>query len=319
MKTSLKAVSLIVTLCSAWILPTPAADKGKDKKTAPSFPVVWSITEGLKAPESAYLDPVTGFLFLSQIGEGGGKAKDGDGWISKLTVDGKMVKDKWVTGLNAPKGIRSYKNTLWVSDITRIVGIDIAKGKIIHDVEVKDAQFLNDIATGPDGTVYVSDMAAGIVYAHKEGKTSVFVEGAEIEHPNGLLVHGGNLYLGGWGKNLKDDFSTDPLGRLLAIDLNTKKQTAITAKPTGNLDGVEVDGAGGFVVTDWRAGKILHINKRGRARILMSLPRGTADHAFLTDKKWLILPEMLENKLTAFDLSKAIGGAARNEKKKKSR
>mgnify|MGYP002629777321 CR=1 FL=1 len=316
MKLSLKSLSLLTGLSTALTLSLSAADKAKAKKDAQSFPVVWSITEGLKAPESAYVDPKSGFLFLSQIGEGGGKAKDGDGWISKLTIEGKMVEDRWVTGLNAPKGVRSHENTLWVSDITRIVGIDIAKGKIIHDIEIEGALFLNDVATGPDGTVYVSDMAAGKVYAHKNGKTSVFVEGPEIEHPNGLLVHGGKLYLGGWGKNLKDDFSTDPLGRLLAIDLKTKKQTAITPKPTGNLDGVEADGTGGFVVTDWRAGKVFHIKKRGKVRTLMSLPQGTADHAFLPYKKWLILPEMLVNKLTAFDLSKAIDGGKSNAKKK---
>ena len=51
---------------------------------AEKFPVVWEISEGLKAPESAYLDEPSGLLFLSQIGEGGGAGKDGDGWISKL-------------------------------------------------------------------------------------------------------------------------------------------------------------------------------------------------------------------------------------------
>ncbi len=30
---------------------------------------------------------------------------------------------------------------------------------------------------------------------------------------------------------------------------------------------------------------------------------GTADHAYLPDKKLLILPRMLENKVTAYDLS----------------
>lgn len=288
--------SLLLTASITLALNLQAAD----------FPIKWQITEGLQAPESAYLDHQTGHLFLSQIGKGGGKGVDGDGWISKLTPDGKMVKDKWVTGLNAPKGIRSHQNTLWVSDITELVAIDIKAGKILKKVAIKNAKFLNDVATGPDGTVYVSDMVAGIVYAHKAGQTSVFAKGKAIEHPNGLLVHDGKLYLGGWGKNLQEDFSTNPLGRLLAIDLQTKKRTVITKKPTGNLDGVEVDGKGGFVVTDWRAGKVFHISKKGRAKEIMTFPRGTADHAFLTDKKLLILPEMLEAKLTAFDLSSLI-------------
>ena len=54
-------------------------------------PVVWEVTEGIKAPESAYWDAEAGVLFLSQIGGGGGTAKDGDGWISKLSREGKVT------------------------------------------------------------------------------------------------------------------------------------------------------------------------------------------------------------------------------------
>ncbi len=291
---------ILITLLAAFSLTLTRNGSAAD------FPVKWKITEGLKAPESAYLDPHTGFIFLSQIREGGGKADDGDGYITKLSVNGKIITEKWATGLSAPKGIRSHGDTLWVSDITRLVAIDIPTGKIKKKVEIKNAKFLNDVATSPDGTVFVSDMVAGIIYSHKDGKTSVFAKGKAIEHPNGLLVHEGKLYLGGWGKNLQDDFSADPLGRLLAIDLKSKKWKVITKKPTGNLDGVEVDGKGGFVVTDWRAGKVFHISGKGNTKLLMTLPRGAADHAFLTDKMWLILPEMLEGKLTAFDLSKVI-------------
>jgi sugar lactone lactonase YvrE len=293
------------TLLSIVLFASGSVGQSAEKISQP-YPVVWTITDGIEAPESAYLDPKTRHLFLSQIGKGGGMAKDGDGWISKLTPEGKMLKNKWVTGLNAPKGIRSHGDLLWVSDIDRIVAISISQAKIVKSIAIENAKFLNDVATGPDGTVYVSDMIAGIVYAHKNGKTTVFAEGKQIEHPNGLLVHKGSLYLGGWGKNLQDDFSTKPLGRLLAINLKTGKQRAITRKPTGNLDGVEVDGKGGFIVTDWRAGKIFRITGKGKTTALIQLPRGTADHAFLTDRNWLILPEMLENKISAIDLGKAV-------------
>ena len=33
-----------------------------------------------------------------------------------------------------------------------------------------------------------------------------------------------------------------------------------------------------------------------------TLPKGTADHAYLPDKQLLILPRMLENKVTAYSL-----------------
>ncbi|MCH2125515.1 MAG: hypothetical protein MK165_12020 [Pirellulaceae bacterium] len=270
------------------------------------IPVIWQITEGLQAPESAYVDHDSGILFLSQIGEGGGDGKDGDGWISKLSVQGEMLENKWVEGFNSPKGLRSHEGTLWVSDIDRIVAINIEAGEVIKEVPVPEAQFLNDLATGPDGAVYVADMLASKVYKYHNDELSVYLEGSLIESPNGLLVSDGQLILGAWGLNIQEDFSTQILGRLIEIDMTTLKRRVITTKPTGNLDGVESDGLGGYTVTDWRAGKVFHIAGNGTTRTLLEFDMGAADHAFLIDSKTLILPHMMDNTLTAYDLSEAI-------------
>ena len=268
--------------------------------------VLWSINENIKAPESCYYNKSTGHLYISQIGEGGGMGKDGDGWISKYDLKGKLIKDKWAVGLNAPKGLRSDGSRIWVTDIDRIVSYNINSGVKEHDIKIDGAKFLNDLACSKDGTVYFSDMIASKIYQYKNKKISVLVEGAEIEHPNGLLVEGENLIIGAWGKEIQDDFTTKTLGRLLSLNLKTKKITPITAKPLGNLDGVESDGKGGYVVTDWIAGKVFHVLKLGTSKTLATFPKGAADHAFIADKKILILPEMLENKVGAFDLSPLI-------------
>ena len=268
--------------------------------------VLWSINENIKAPESCYYNKSTGHLYISQIGEGGGMGKDGDGWISKYDIKGKLIKDKWAVGLNAPKGLRSDGSRIWVTDIDRIVSYNINSGVKEHDIKIDGAKFLNDLACSKDGTVYFSDMIASKIYQYKNKKISILIEGADIEHPNGLLVEGENLIIGAWGKEIQDDFTTKTLGRLLSLNLKTKKITPITAKPLGNLDGVESDGKGGYIVTDWIAGKVFHVQKSGTTKTLATFPKGAADHAFIADKKILILPEMLENKVGAFDLSPLI-------------
>ena len=268
--------------------------------------VLWSINENIKAPESCYYNKSTGHLYISQIGEGGGMGKDGDGWISKYDIKGKLIKDKWAVGLNAPKGLRSDGSRIWVTDIDRIVSYNIDSGVKEHDIKIDGAKFLNDLACSKDGTVYFSDMIASKIYQYKNKKISILIEGADIEHPNGLLVEGGNLIIGAWGKEIQDDFTTKTLGRLLSLNLKTKKITPLTAKPLGNLDGVESDGKGGYVVTDWIVGKVFHVLKSGTSKTLATFPKGAADHAFIADKKILILPEMLENKVGAFDLSPLI-------------
>src|SRR5215831_4006902 len=103
------------------------------QSSAPAPTAVWTLSADLNAPESAYYDATSNAIFVSSI-NGDVLAKDGNGYISRLTTDGKVVNPKWATGLNAPKGLRSVGGTLWVSDIDEVVAIDIASGRITSRV-----------------------------------------------------------------------------------------------------------------------------------------------------------------------------------------
>ncbi|MEO5698418.1 MAG: hypothetical protein ABIQ60_14930 [Burkholderiaceae bacterium] len=265
----------------------------------------WSFSEGVNAPESAYLDPGSGYLFISQIGlRPGGTPMDktGTGVISKLTPNGKVIDARWVTGLNSPKGLRSHGGTLWVSAVDEVVAIDIASGAVKSRIPVPGAKFLNDVATAPDGTVYVSDMLTSKIHSIKEGRVGTFAEGEDLEYPNGLLVEGNSLVVAAWGKP-EADFSTKVPGHLYRLDLTTGAKTLITPRPIGNLDGLESDGRGGYIVSDWVAGKILSIAANGDMRLLRQMKQGTADIAYLSASRTLIVPHMLENSVQAYDLS----------------
>lgn len=277
--------------------PETAASDNEETTESDASPVLWEVSEGLQAPESVYFDADSGFLFVSQVGGGGPTAKDSDGRIAKLSIDGEVIDGKWIEDLHAPKGLRSHGGRLWVSDIDRIVGIDIEKGEVAETVDIDGAKFLNDVACDADGAVYVSDMTTSKIHRYKAGEISVFAEEADLENPNGLLVDGDRMIVAAWG-------SDDTPGRLFSLDLETGAKTVITEKPTGNLDGVEVDGKGGYIVTDWMEGKVLQVAGDGETKTVMELEQGTADHALLADKNILILPRMSENKVTAYDLNK---------------
>jgi hypothetical protein len=258
----------------------------------------WAVTEGINAPESVYVDADDGFIFVSNIG-GAPDQRDGNGYISKLGTDGKVIATQWVTGLNAPKGLRSYKGTLWTADLDEVVSIDIASGKVASRVKIDGAKFLNDVACGPDGTVYVSDTVGSRIFAVKDGKATVFAEGDDIEYPNGLLVEGDKLTVAGWGKP-EADFTTKVPGRLFSLDLKTKKKTLITPQPFGNIDGIESDGQGGYIVSDYLAGKIMQVGADGKSTVVKQLKQGTADIAYMPAQKLVIVPLMSENKIAAY-------------------
>jgi sugar lactone lactonase YvrE len=269
-------------------------------QNAASLPIRWEVSEGFESPESVYFHRSSGALFVSNVGKGGATDKDGGGYISRLTLEGKMSRAKWVAGLNAPKGMRSHGGTLWVSDIDRLVGIDIAKGEVVHQIQIEGARFLNDVATDQQGSVYVSDMLASKIYRFKDGKLSVLAEGDQLENPNGLLVHRNRLVVAAWGTGIGDDFSTTTPGRLFSLNMDGKDKRLITPNPAGNLDGVEALDDKGYVVSDWYAGKVHFVSQDGTLKLLLQLPRGAADLAYLPSQRLLIVPQMLENKVTAF-------------------
>lgn len=299
------AVLTCTVACTSSSEPPASAENAETASALPAQAAApragWTVTDGIATPESVYFDEASGFLFTSQI-DGQPTDRDGNGRIVKLNADGTMAAADWVTGLNAPKGLRAHGGTLWTADLDEVIGIDIATGRITSRVKVGGAQFLNDVAVGGDGTVYVSDFLANRIYAVKDGSVSTFAEGEQLEYPNGLLVEGNRLIVGAWGKP-EADFTTKVPGRLYALDLASKQKALITQQPFANIDGVESDGRGGYLVSDYIAGKILRVTASGESRDVRQFTAGTADIGFIPSIGAVIVPHMNENKIAAYDIS----------------
>jgi sugar lactone lactonase YvrE len=265
----------------------------------------WSLCDLCGNPESAYYDPESKMLFISNV-EGAPNVKDGKGSIQMVNASGKMLNAKWVTGLNAPKGMRAHKGVLWVSDIDQVLSIDIRTGQITRRLKVDGAKFLNDVAIDSIGTVFVSDMLDDKIYQIINNTVGTFFASPLLEGPNGLLVQENKLVVACWGKP-DANFATKIRGRLMKIDLKTKAIEYVTKTPLGNLDGVEIDGKGNFLVSDWMAGKVFSVTAQGKTQELFTGMKGSADIGFIPDTETLVIPRMNENQITAFNLAKYPG------------
>ena len=91
---------------------------------------VWASGFDLPGDRVAF-DAKTNSYYVSSIGKDP-MAKDGNGFISKLDADGKVVSLKWATGLNGPKGSGVAGDHLFVADIDELVEIDLATGKVVE-------------------------------------------------------------------------------------------------------------------------------------------------------------------------------------------
>ncbi len=251
-------------------------------------------------PESAYLHADSGSLFVSLIdGEPGGR--DGNGHIARLTPEGEVVDAMWATGFNAPKGLRAHDGTLWVADLDEVIGIDIETAEVTSRIAVEGAEFLNDVATGPDGTVYVSDSNGLKIYAIADGEASVFAEGDVVEAPNGVLVDGNRLLVGSMRQAAAPDSAP---GQLFALDLASGEKTVLSNEPIGTIDGIELDGQGGYILTNVMAGEVVHVSGAGDVRVIMNFGDSVAaDHAYDSERGHVIVPHLFQSSLGAYDVS----------------
>ena len=125
-----------------------------------------------------------------------------DGFVSLINPDGSVHTSKWIgvtrDGLTLvhPLGSAIQGGTLYVNDGNFIRTFDLKTGTPKQAFEVKEAVNLNGIGVAPDGTMYASNTGSATVPENKQriykvtpsGESSVFVDGAPLDLPNGVAV-----------------------------------------------------------------------------------------------------------------------------------
>lgn len=302
---SLFTLALVLTLASCAPSGEQSADTTADSTAVSADTVVaakpvaelvklWETDTTLTTCESVIYNEAANILYVANI-QGDPTAKDGKGFISKLTTDGKIETLEWIKGLNAPKGMGIIGNKLFVTDITDIVEIDIEKGKIIKKHPVKGADFLNDITTDvATGTVYFTDMKKNKIQtlATKTGVIADFIAADSLGSPNGLyFLDAGTLML-----------ATNGDSKFKKIDLATK-QVSVVVEGIDAGDGVEKVGENAYLVSSW-TGEVFYINNGEKLKLLDTQADkiNAADIGYVPSQKILLVPTFFKNTVAAYQL-----------------
>ncbi len=280
---------LLFAACSNQSENNPPAEAPAASTKVPSLKLKWQTDTLMTTSESVIFDPATNLIYVSNI-NGQPWEQDGNGFISKLDLDGKIVALKWITGLSAPKGLGIHNGHLFVNDNSDIVDIDISAGKIVKRHTVSRTKQLNDITIAPDGTVYASTSDDFRVVSLKGDAVSTVLD--SLEGPNGLLVDGDKFLMLLWNPKT-----------LNVVDV-AKGTHSVFAQGLDNPDGVEAVGDGGYFVSSWQG--ILHyVSPDGQVHKLLDTSAekvSSADIDYVPEKKLLIVPTFFDNRVMAYEV-----------------
>ncbi len=286
----MKHFVIILSLILMIIMVTNSQTKGEQNYFIhENLTKVWGTTPELTTCESVCYNPEKDVLYVACI-NGNPAEKDGNGFIAQVSTSGKIVDQKWIEGLNAPKGMGVFEGKLYVTDIDRIVEIEIKQGQIVNDYMVEGAEFLNDISIDGSGNVFVSDARMNKIHLLADNTVETWLESEMLKGPNGLFAEDGHLLIGISGSVLK-------------VDIETKAIEVYVENTTG-IDGLEADGNGNYLISDWQG----HVNLIAPGKEMMLLLDTTpakinaADIEFIISKDLLLIPTFFDNRVTAYKI-----------------
>jgi hypothetical protein len=250
---------------------------------------IWSAESGLKTPESVIYSKECDCLIVSCINGVPTNKKDGDGYLSKVSLDGKIIEEKWVDNLDAPKGSGISNGVLYVADIDKIVKIAIKSGKVLGTIPIPGTTFINDVFVDKKGTIYFTDSDQSKAFKYKKGKITELFQSDDLARINGVFKMGNNLY-----------FNSSKSGNVASFNLKSN-QLNIFGKDIFTGDGIKPF-KNGFLISAWN-GELYHLVPEKEKVLLLdtkAAKKNAADFEFLASKNMIIIPTFNGNSLDAY-------------------
>jgi streptogramin lyase len=262
---------------------------------------------GVMTPESVLADTAADMYYVTNI-NGSPVGKDDNGFISKLNPDGTVAELKWIDGesptitLNAPKGMALRADTLYVADIDCIRRFNKNTGEQIEGTCVDGATFLNDIAIGPEGSLFITDsglqgegMAASGTdaiyrFAMQKGRVgATLANRADLGHPNGVAVSSRGIFVVTFGSG--EILRLTPTGEITVVGRPSNRQ----------YDGIVFTNDGGFLVSAWGDSAVHRFDSTGKASVLLKTPT-PADIGYDAKRNRVLVPVFSQNKVLIRDV-----------------
>jgi sugar lactone lactonase YvrE len=279
---------------SPWLVVLAAIGACSPRHAADAAPIL-SVT-GLAGPEAVRHDPDQDVWFVSNFN--GEAAGDSNGFISRVTADGAVDSLRFMTGtlapLHGPRGMFITGDTLWVADADGVHGFHRRSGAHLAFVDLRTFEpgFLNDVAQGPDGALYVTDTGRSRVYRLAGRAVTIAIEDSVLGPPNGITWDsaGGRFLLAGWGAG----------GRVRAWQPGTTAVPAVGTLAAGRFDGVEI--LDGRILVASQSDSSIHTISGGRQEPLFRTPGRPADIGVDRGRRRVAVPYIALDRVDVWEL-----------------
>lgn len=217
-----------------------------------------TIDGGLQHPESVAYDAENDVFYAANIGKKlAPTSKDGDGFISRLAVDGTVDSLRFLprsgsdVTLHAPKGTVVMDGRLYTADVDRVVGFDLETGETVTEISLEDdgVSFLNDITIVDDQTLFASATSQGSIYRVDLEEETASALDLSISGVNGVVYarEAEVLYA--------VNFGGDQGGQLWTIEFGADGSVMDTrsrmVKKGGRFDGIVLRPNDTVLISDW--------------------------------------------------------------------
>ena len=275
---------------------------GGNERTEPATPIIVEMV-GLETPESVLHDVAADVYLVSNI-NGGPLDKDDNGFIARLSPAGTVTELRWIDGaaeavtLHAPKGLAIIGDTLFVTDIDVVRLFHRVSGAPLGERPVPGATFLNDLAAGPNGTLYVTDsgLKAGAegfedsgtdaVYRFRNGQWEALASGPALGRPNGITAAANGVTVVTFGS-----------GAVYRLDPATGARTDLPMPEQGQLDGVVTLADGSLLISSWRAEAVFRLHADGTYGVAADSLPSPADLGLDAGRQRVLVPLFTQNKV----------------------
>lgn len=265
-------------------------------------------------PECVCYDDKADVYLVSNI-QGAPLEKDNNGFILRVLPEhGRRT--AWISGgqtgvtLHAPKGMAIVGDVLWVSDIDVLRKFDRNSGAPMGEVAIAGATFLNDVAAGPDGSVYCSDSGLDAKFAATgtdalwkvapDGAVSALAKGVDLAQPNGISAQKAGLYVVSWrdGTFYQVDYrgTRTELGKAPHAQLDGLVRVEVAAAGAG-ADGANKSSSPTWYCSSWQGSAIYRFAMTGGASALPVRLEQAADFCYDPKRNCLVIPLFGENRL----------------------